>query len=174
MRRWWRLWWDRDVLCAVHRSQWRLCCGKGMTKQIVLVCRNLSKIWTRENLTTFGLQPVTTLFERRTECEYIHSKGNCPLFQMPCLAKSYDTSVVSYLAWKLGVTFFLNHPVLIFIHQTISTYHNKVTKAWRYTSQFWYNRTLGIILILDSCHETWGTTYIPNENSNYGPGPLEQ
>ena len=39
---------------------------------------------------------------------------------------------------------FLNYFILIFIHQTISTYHNKVTKAWRYTSQFWYNRTLGI------------------------------
>ena len=106
MRRWWRLWWDRDVLCAVHRSQWRLCCGKGMTKQRVLVRRNLSEIWTRKNLTTFGLQPVTTLFERGTECEYIHSKGNCPFFQMPYLAKSYDAWVVSYLAWKLGVTFF--------------------------------------------------------------------
>ena len=111
MRRWWRLWWDRVILCAVHRSQWRLCCDKGMTKQSVLVRRNLSQIWTRKNLTTFGLQLVTTLFERGTECEYIHSKGNCPLFQMPYLAKSYDASVVSYLAWKLGVTFFLNHPV---------------------------------------------------------------
>ena len=37
---------------------------------------------------------------------YIHLKGNCPLFQMPYLAKSYDASVLSYLAWKLGVTFF--------------------------------------------------------------------
>ena len=33
------------------------------------------------------------------------------LFQMPCLAKSYDSSVVSYLTWKLEVTFFFNHPV---------------------------------------------------------------
>ena len=82
-----------------------------MTKQSVLVRRNMSQIWTRKNLTTFGLQLVTTLFERGNECEYIHSKGNCPLFQMPYLAKSYDASVVSYLTWKLGVTFFLNHPV---------------------------------------------------------------
>ena len=71
---------------------------------------------------------------------------------------------------EIGERFFFNYFILIFIHQIISTYHNKVTKAWRYTSQFWYNRTLGIILILDSCHETWSTTYIPNENSNYGPG----
>ena len=71
---------------------------------------------------------------------------------------------------EIGERFFFNYFILIFIHQTISTYHNKVTKAWCYTSQFWYNRTLGIILILDSCHETWSTTYIPNENPNYGPG----
>ena len=71
---------------------------------------------------------------------------------------------------EIGERFFLNYFILIFIHQTISTYHNKVTKAWCYTSQFWYNRTLGIILILDSCYETWSTTYIRNENPNYGPG----
>ena len=112
MRRWWRLWWDRDVLCAVHRSQWRLCCDKGMTKQSVLVCRNLSEIRTRKDLTTFGLQPVTTLFEMETECEYIHSKGNCPLFRIAYLAKSYDASVVSYLTWKLGVTFFFESPCI--------------------------------------------------------------
>ena len=82
-----------------------------MTKQSVIVRRNPSEIWTPKNLTTFGLQPVTTLFERETECEYIHSTGNCPLFQMPYLANSYDSSVVSYLTWKLGVTYFFNYPV---------------------------------------------------------------
>ena len=35
---------------------------------------------------------------------------------------------------------------------------------------FGYNRTLGIILILDSCHVTWSTTYIPNGYPNYSPG----
>ena len=30
---------------------------------------------------------------------------------------------------EIGVRFFLNYFILIFIHQTISTYHNKVTKA---------------------------------------------
>ena len=60
---------------------------------------------------TFGLHPVTTLFERGTKCEYIHSKGNWPFFHMPYLAKSYDASVVSYSTSKLGVTFFFNHPV---------------------------------------------------------------
>ena len=29
---------------------------------------------------------------------------------------------------------------------------------------------LGIILILDSCHVTWSTTYIPNGYPNYSPG----
>ena len=47
--------------------------------------------------TTIGLQTLTTLFEMETECEYIHSKGNCPLFRMAYLAKSYKASVVSYL-----------------------------------------------------------------------------
>ena len=64
------------------------------------------EIWTRKKPTTIGLQPRTTLFEMETECEYIHSKGNCPLFRMAYLAKSYTPSVVSYLSWKLGVTFF--------------------------------------------------------------------
>ena len=99
----------RGCFAYILQIKWRLCCDKGMTKQSVR--RNPSEIWTRKNLTTFGLQPVTTLFERETECEYIYSTGNCPLFQMPYLAKSYDSSVVSYLTWKLGVTYFLNHPV---------------------------------------------------------------
>ena len=85
-----RLQWDEKMMealvvtgmsCAQFTDQqWRLCCDKGMAKQSVLVRRNLSEIRTRKNLTTFGLQPVTTLFERGTECEYIHSNGNCPLF----------------------------------------------------------------------------------------------
>ena len=117
-----RQWWDRNLSCSAFdfffrrkcsREQSRACkgyslkCDKGMTNHIF----SFDEIWTRKNLTTFGLHPVTTLFERETECEYIHSKGNCPLFQMPYLAKSYDASVVSYLTWKLGVTFFFNHPV---------------------------------------------------------------
>ena len=117
-----RQWCDRNLSCSAFvfffrrkcsREQSRACkgyslkCDKGMTNHIF----SFDEIWTRKNLTTFGLHPVTTLFKRGTECEYIHSKGNCPLFQMPYLAKSYDASVVSYLTWKLGVTFFLNHPV---------------------------------------------------------------
>ena len=50
-----------------------------------------------KNTTAFGLQPLTTLFEMETECECIHSKGNCSLFRMAYLAKSYNASVVSYL-----------------------------------------------------------------------------
>ena len=50
-----------------------------------------------KNPTTFGLQPLTTLLEMEAECEYIPSKGNCPLFRMAYLAKSYNVSVVSYL-----------------------------------------------------------------------------
>ena len=30
---------------------------------------------------------------------------------------------------EIGERFFFNYFILIFIHQTISTYHNKVTKA---------------------------------------------
>ena len=71
---------------------------------------------------------------------------------------------------EIGEWFFLNYFILIFIHQTISTYHNKVTKAWRYTSQFWYNRTLGIFNLRFMSSDFWSTTYIPNENPNYGPG----
>ena len=37
---------------------------------------------------------------------------------MPYLEKSYDSSVASYLTWKLGVTYFLNHPV-----QYIQSWH---------------------------------------------------
>ena len=116
-----RQWYDRDLSCSAFgfffrrkcsREQSRACkcyslkCDKGMTNHIF----SFDEIWTRKNLTTFGLHPVTTLFEKGSECEYIHSKGNCPFFQMPYLAKSYDASVVSYLTWNLGVTFF-NHPV---------------------------------------------------------------
>ena len=72
-----------------------------------------NEIWTRKKPTTIGLQPLTTLFEMETECEYIHSKGTCPLFRMAYLSKSYNVSVVSYLTWNLGVTFFMNHPVLV-------------------------------------------------------------
>ena len=57
--------------------------------------------------------------EMETECEYIHSKGNCPLFRMAYLAKVYDASVVSYLTWKLGVTFFL-----------ITLYKSKALEQW--------------------------------------------
>ena len=67
---------------------------------------HFDEIWTRKNLTTFGLKPLTTTFETEAECEYSHSKGNCPLFRMPYVAKSYNAWVASYLAWKLGVTFF--------------------------------------------------------------------
>ena len=70
---------------------------------------------------------------------------------------------------EIGEWLFLNYFILIFIHQTISTYHNKVTKAWRYNLNFDMIAPWGI-LILDSCHQTWSTTYIPNENPNYGPG----
>ena len=75
-----------------------------------------------------------------------------------------------YKEKEIGEWFIVNYFILIFIHQTISTYHNKLNNAWRYTSQFWYNRTLAIVLILDSCHETWSTAYIPNEYPNYNPG----
>ena len=78
-------------------------CDTGTTKHIF----PFDEIWARKTLTTFGLKPLTTLLEMETECEYIHSKGNCLLFRMACLAKSYNASVVSYLTWKLGVTFFL-------------------------------------------------------------------
>ena len=71
---------------------------------------------------------------------------------------------------KIGEGFFLKYFILIFIHQTTSTCHNKLTKVWRYNLVFGYNRTLGIILILDSCHVTWSTTYIPNGYPNYSPG----
>ena len=116
-----RQWCDRNLSCSAFvfffrrkysREQSRACkdyslkCDKGMTNHIF----SFDEIWACKNLTTFGLHPVTTLFERGTECEYIHSKGNCPFFQMPYLAKSYDASVVSYFTWKLGVTFFFNHP----------------------------------------------------------------
>ena len=112
-----RQWCDRNLSCSAFgfffrmkysREQSRACkgyslkCDKGMTNHIF----SFDEIWTRKNLTIFYLHPVTTLFERGTECEYIHSKGNWPLFQMPYLAKSCDASVVSYLSWKLGVTFF--------------------------------------------------------------------
>ena len=37
---------------------------------------------------------------------------------MPYLAKSYGASVASYLTSKLGVTYFLNHPVYyIYVHR---------------------------------------------------------
>ena len=78
-------------------------CDTGPTKHIF----PFDEIWARKKPTTIGLQPLTTLFEMETKCEYIHSKGNCPLFRMAYLAKSYKASVVSYLTWKLGVTFFL-------------------------------------------------------------------
>ena len=38
---------------------------------------------------------------------------------------------------KIGEGFFLKYFILIFIHQTTSTCHNKLTKAWRYTSRIW-------------------------------------
>ena len=44
----------------------------------------------------------------------------CALGQMPSMEK------------EIGERFFLNYFISIFIHQTISTYHNKVTQAWRY------------------------------------------
>ena len=65
----------------------------GTTKHIF----PFDEISTRKKPTTIGLQPLTTLFEMETECEYIHSKGNCPLFRMAYLAKWYNASVVSYL-----------------------------------------------------------------------------
>ena len=128
-----RQWCDRNLSCSpfdfffrrkCSREQSRACkgyslkCDKGMTNHIF----SFDEIWTRKNLTTFGLHPVTTLFERGTECEYIHSKGNCPLFQIPYLAKPYDPSVVSYLTWKLGVIFFLI--TLYYCSGATSAYHN--------------------------------------------------
>ena len=75
-----------------------------------LIFSRSTKSVSRKNPTTIGLQAVTTLFGKETESEYIYSKGNCSLFPMPCLAKSYNESIVSYSTWKVGVTFF-NHPV---------------------------------------------------------------
>ena len=68
---------------------------------------------------------------------------------------------------EIGEWFIVKYFISIFIRQTISTYQNKLNNAWCYTSQFLYNRTLAIVLILDSCHTTWSTAYIPNEYSNY-------
>ena len=95
------------------REQSRACkgyslkCDKGMTTHIF----SFDEIWTRKNLTTFGLHPVTTLFERGTECEYIHSKGN-----LSALSNAVSGQVVRRIGRELfdlkaRGDIFLNHPV---------------------------------------------------------------
>ena len=111
MRRWWRLWWDGDVLSTFYRSNEGYIAIKGWQNKVFSFVEIRLK---SEHAKTWRLL-VCSLCRR-----YLKEKPSVntfirqeivPLFQMPYLAKSYDSSVVSYLTWKLGVTYFLNHPV---------------------------------------------------------------
>ena len=81
--------------CLFRSSQikWRLCCDKGMANRSVLVRRNLFRAKTCRLLFC-----SLWLFETETECEYTHSKGNCPLF-LKCRIWQSPTTHRSWIIW---------------------------------------------------------------------------